>query len=68
MIKLLVLVLVLCALGLRALELEEEDDRENMKFLFGCATAAFQIEGAVKEDNRGPSIWDTFSHIPGKMI
>jgi beta-glucosidase len=35
-------------------------------FLWGCATAAYQIEGAAKEDGRGPSIWDTFSHTPGK--
>ncbi len=35
-------------------------------FLWGCATASYQIEGAVKEDGRGPSIWDTFSHTPGK--
>jgi beta-glucosidase len=35
-------------------------------FLWGSATAAYQVEGAVKEDGRGPSIWDTFSHTPGK--
>jgi beta-glucosidase len=35
-------------------------------FRWGCATASYQIEGAVKEDGRGPSIWDTFSHTPGK--
>src|SRR5690242_14077807 len=35
-------------------------------FLWGAATAAYQIEGAVREDGRGPSIWDTFSHTPGK--
>lgn len=34
-------------------------------FLFGAATAAYQIEGAVSEGGRGPSIWDTFSHTPG---
>ena len=36
-------------------------------FEFGVATAAYQIEGAVHEDGRGPSIWDTFSHTPGKV-
>lgn len=36
-------------------------------FLWGCATAAYQVEGAATEDGRGPSIWDTFSHIPGKV-
>jgi len=36
-------------------------------FLWGTATAAYQIEGAVAEDGRTPSIWDTFSHTPGKV-
>jgi beta-glucosidase len=35
-------------------------------FLWGSATASYQVEGAVGEDGRGPSIWDTFSHLPGK--
>ncbi|MEO6924412.1 MAG: GH1 family beta-glucosidase [Bryocella sp.] len=35
-------------------------------FLWGTATAAYQVEGAAKEDGRGQSIWDTFSHLPGK--
>jgi beta-glucosidase len=35
-------------------------------FIFGTSTAAYQIEGGVAEGGRGPSIWDTFSHVPGK--
>ncbi|WP_165985502.1 GH1 family beta-glucosidase [Streptomyces sp. YIM 98790] len=37
-------------------------------FLWGSATAAYQIEGAAREDGRTPSIWDTFSHTPGKVL
>ena len=37
-------------------------------FIWGTATASYQVEGAVKEDGRGPSIWDTFSHTPGKVV
>lgn len=37
-------------------------------FLWGAATAAYQVEGAVHEDGRGPSIWDVFSHTPGRVI
>ncbi|MFF2011188.1 GH1 family beta-glucosidase [Streptomyces sp. NPDC058195] len=36
-------------------------------FVWGAATAAYQIEGAAAEDGRTPSIWDTFSHTPGKV-
>ena len=36
-------------------------------FVWGTATSAYQIEGAVNEDGRGPSIWDTFCHTPGKI-
>ncbi|HWO54885.1 MAG TPA: GH1 family beta-glucosidase [Paenibacillus cookii] len=36
-------------------------------FRWGAATAAYQIEGAYAEDGRGLSIWDTFSHTPGKV-
>lgn len=35
-------------------------------FILGAATAAYQIEGGAREGGRGPSIWDTFSHTPGK--
>jgi beta-glucosidase len=36
-------------------------------FVWGAATAAYQIEGAATEDGKGPSIWDTFSHEPGRI-
>ncbi|MFP5077123.1 GH1 family beta-glucosidase [Rhizobium sp. YIM 134829] len=37
-------------------------------FLFGVATAAFQIEGASKADGRKPSIWDAFANMPGRVF
>jgi beta-glucosidase len=37
------------------------------KFIWGSATASFQIEGAAFEDGKGESIWDRFSHIPGRI-
>jgi len=36
-------------------------------FTWGAATAAYQIEGAAHADGRGQSVWDTFSHTPGKV-
>jgi beta-glucosidase len=36
-------------------------------FAWGAATSAYQVEGAVEEGGRGPSIWDTFSHVPGNV-
>ena len=37
-------------------------------FLWGSATASYQVEGAFNEDGRTPSIWDTFSKMPGKTV
>ncbi|SMC43505.1 GH1 family beta-glucosidase [Rhizobium sp. RU36D] len=37
-------------------------------FVFGVATASFQIEGASKADGRKPSIWDAFSNMPGRVF
>lgn len=37
-------------------------------FIWGSATASYQVEGAVNQDGRGESIWDRFSHTPGKVL
>ncbi|KAI8557662.1 hypothetical protein RHMOL_Rhmol04G0027900 [Rhododendron molle] len=37
-------------------------------FVFGTASSAYQFEGAVDEGNKGPSIWDTFSRQPGRIL
>ena len=37
------------------------------RFIWGTATSAYQIEGGWNEDGRGLSVWDTFSHLPGKV-
>lgn len=37
-------------------------------FMWGTASSSYQIEGAASEDGKGPSIWDTFSHTPGKTF
>ena len=36
-------------------------------FLWGVATAAYQVEGAARDDGRGPSVWDTFCRRPGAI-
>jgi len=55
-----------------ALNANNEFEGINLKafppdFLWGTATASYQVEGAVNVSGRGLSIWDTFSHIPGKI-
>ena len=36
-------------------------------FVWGAATAAYQVEGASHADGKGPSIWDRFAHTPGRV-
>jgi beta-glucosidase len=63
------------ALGVESLEAAQPADAVAAHartfpegFLWGSATASYQVEGAVKDDGRGPSVWDTFSHTPGKTV
>ena len=37
-------------------------------FIWGAATASYQIEGAAFEGGKGPSVWDRFSHESGKIL
>ena len=62
--------------NLDLLKTESVTDKNSLKFSksdfgtdfrWGTATAAFQIEGAVKKDGRGASVWDTFTHKKGKI-
>ncbi|MGI8968667.1 MAG: glycoside hydrolase family 1 protein, partial [Chloroflexota bacterium] len=46
---------------------EARAERFPAEFVWGAATAAYQVEGAAHEDGRGESIWDRFSSIPGKV-
>src|SRR3990172_3571648 len=43
------------------------DDPFPPGFVWGAATASYQIEGAVGADGRGESIWDRFAHTPGRL-
>jgi len=48
-------------------EQQEQEQAFPADFLWGAATAAYQIEGAAQEDGRGESVWDRFSRVPGKV-
>ena len=51
--------------------IDQDEPRPDARFpdgfRWGVATSAYQIEGAVREDGRGPSIWDTFCRQPGRI-
>jgi beta-glucosidase len=60
--------LALGAIGLTGSKLRQGADlRFPEGFCWGTATSAYQIEGATEVDGRGPSIWDTFAKLPGKI-
>lgn len=65
--KYCILLSVLVTLSLCLINKEKENDKK-IPFLWGTATAAYQIEGSVNVDGRSASIWDTFSQIPGKIF
>jgi len=56
---------------LTAEDLQEKMATESYRFpssfVWGCSTSAYQVEGAAAEDGRGPSVWDTFSRLPGRI-
>ncbi|GII33004.1 GH1 family beta-glucosidase [Planotetraspora mira] len=51
-----------------AAAVHDEPVRFPAGFVWGAASASYQIEGAISEDGRGPSIWDTFAHTPGAIF
>ena len=53
--------------GKNADHLTIDVERSPPLFDWGVASSAYQIEGAWNADGKGPSIWDAFSHTPGKV-
>jgi beta-glucosidase len=53
--------------GLHPSPIGAEDLRFPAGFVWGASTSSYQIEGAVDTDRRGKSIWDIFSHTPGRV-
>ncbi|XP_039065693.1 beta-glucosidase 40-like [Hibiscus syriacus] len=62
--------IALLVLGVHQTGLSQNISRASFPkgFVFGTASASYQYEGAVKEDGRGPTIWDTFSHSTGIIL
>nr|CAD1832357.1 unnamed protein product [Ananas comosus var. bracteatus] len=65
-----ILLCVVCGEMLQCVILSHGLSRESFPqgFVFGTASSSYQYEGAVKEDGRGPTIWDKFAHSFGKVI
>ncbi|KAI3831303.1 hypothetical protein MKX03_034089 [Papaver bracteatum] len=66
----IVLVLVLVCYQIQSCSSAENISRRSFPkgFVFGTASSAYQYEGAVKEDGRGATVWDSFAHTFGKVI
>ena len=47
---------------------QQKEQKFPSNFVWGVATSAYQIEGAVHDDHRGPTIWDVFVEIPGHVL
>src|SRR6185437_16595080 len=43
-------------------------NNQTMSFRWGVSATAYQMEGAIAEDGKSPSVWDTFVHEPGRVI
>ncbi|TVU10027.1 hypothetical protein EJB05_43531 [Eragrostis curvula] len=61
-------VLLLLALVCDGADMELNSHSFPKDFVFGTGSSSYQYEGAHKEGGKGPSSWDTFSHIPGKVL
>ncbi|KAL6659120.1 hypothetical protein ACP70R_003160 [Stipagrostis hirtigluma subsp. patula] len=68
LLAVILLVLVVIAQGRRAQSGNLTRGAFPKGFVFGTAASAYQYEGAVKDDGRGPTIWDNFAHTLGKII
>lgn len=59
--------LLYCFLGIYVTTCELDRKAFHPEFMFGTASSAYQYEGAVREDGKGPSTWDALTHMPGRI-